>query len=142
MTMKRTTIEGENVKAKPIVFNQYGVVYEKITEVLESCSIGLVTSSGSCTPKLAAEILDFIKCQQEEIAYVKSNHKDYLMAHLPASSVAEGIIASLNEADVVEVVRCKDCIYNENGNCVHSENYDDTTYRPDYFCADGLKKEV
>lgn len=44
--------------------------------------------------------------------------------------------------DVVEVVRCKDCLYNANGTCIHSESYDDTTHRPDYFCADGIRKEV
>lgn len=44
--------------------------------------------------------------------------------------------------DVVEVVRCKDCIYNHNGGCTHSEIYDDTNYRPDYYCADGERKEV
>ena len=42
--------------------------------------------------------------------------------------------------DIVEVVRCKDCVYNENGCCTHSESYDDTRYRPDYFCADGYKR--
>ena len=39
-------------------------------------------------------------------------------------------------ADVVEVVRCKDCLYNENGNCMKSEFYT-FDYRPDYYCADG-----
>lgn len=43
-------------------------------------------------------------------------------------------------ADVVEVVRCKDCIYN-NGACTHSEIYDDTNYNPDYYYADGERKE-
>ena len=43
--------------------------------------------------------------------------------------------------DVVEVVRCKDCIYNHNGGCTHSEIYDDENYRPDYYCADGERKE-
>ena len=44
-------------------------------------------------------------------------------------------------ADVVEVVRCKDCIYNHNGGCTHSEIYDDTNYSPDYYCADGERRE-
>ena len=43
-------------------------------------------------------------------------------------------------AKSVEVVRCKDCLYNENGCCTHSETYDDTRYRPDYFCADGERR--
>jgi hypothetical protein len=37
-------------------------------------------------------------------------------------------------------VHCKECVYNENGCCTHSENYDDTKYRPDYFCADGERR--
>lgn len=43
--------------------------------------------------------------------------------------------------DIVEVVRCKDCIYNHNGGCTHSEIYDDTSHRLDYYCADGERKE-
>ena len=44
-------------------------------------------------------------------------------------------------ADVVEVVRCKDCVYSKNYNCTRGEMYDDTSYRPDYFCADGERRE-
>lgn len=40
----------------------------------------------------------------------------------------------------VEVIRCKDCIYNQNGCCTHSAIYDDTKYRPDYFCADAERR--
>ena len=43
--------------------------------------------------------------------------------------------------DFVEVVRCKDCIYNSNGSCTHSEIYDDVNYKPDYYCADGERRE-
>lgn len=50
------------------------------------------------------------------------------------------IIEKAPAVDAVEVVRCKDCLYNENGCCTHSETYDDTTYRPDYFCADGERR--
>jgi hypothetical protein len=45
-------------------------------------------------------------------------------------------------ADVVEVVRCKDCVYSKNYNCTRGEMYDDTRYRPDYFCADGERREA
>lgn len=44
------------------------------------------------------------------------------------------------EAGYIKVVRCKECIYN-NGACTHSEIYDDTNYNPDYYCADGERKE-
>ena len=48
-------------------------------------------------------------------------------------------IADAPTADVVEVVRCKDCIYNANGSCEMSEDCTDN-YRPEYYCADGLRK--
>lgn len=44
-------------------------------------------------------------------------------------------------ANVVEVVRCRDCFYNANGSCTMSEDYAETRYRPDYFCADGYPKD-
>lgn len=44
--------------------------------------------------------------------------------------------------DTETVVRCKDCIFNENGICTHSEYYDDENYKPDWFCADGIRKEA
>lgn len=56
---------------------------------------------------------------------------------------AEAMVAvdNASTADVVEVVRCKDCIYNSNGSCTHSEIYDDVNYKPDYYCADGERRE-
>ena len=54
----------------------------------------------------------------------------------PTEVVADYLL----DNDVVPVVRCKDCVYNENGTCTHSEYFDDTKYRPDYFCADGERK--
>jgi hypothetical protein len=52
--------------------------------------------------KLAKEIADFKKS-------VNSPNSDYLTGYLSALSVTEGIIANIPTADVVEVVRCKDC---------------------------------
>ncbi len=46
----------------------------------------------------------------------------------------------LIESGVVIPVRCKDCIYNETGGCEHSESAD-VGYSPDYFCADGERKD-
>ena len=40
-----------------------------------------------------------------------------------------------------KVVFCKDCVYNKNGGCMHSEEYDEPNYNPEYFCADGLRSE-
>ena len=45
-----------------------------------------------------------------------------------------------SKADFVEVVRCKDCLYNEYGSCEHSMNYPlNTNYCPDFYCAKGLR---
>ena len=43
-------------------------------------------------------------------------------------------------ADVVEVVRCKDCVYNEIGSCKLSEDYD-PDYDSDFYCANGERRE-
>ena len=50
-------------------------------------------------------------------------------------------IDTMPTTDIVEVVRCKDCLYNHNGGCTHSEIYDDTNYNPEYYCADGERRE-
>lgn len=50
---------------------------------------------------------------KEQIAHVKRNVKSensaYLIGYISALSTVEGMIASLPSADVVEVVRCKNC---------------------------------
>ena len=49
-----------------------------------------------------------------------------------------------NPLDIVKVVRCKDCWYSGNGCCMQGkyyDGYDEYEYRPDFFCADGLRKE-
>ena len=51
-----------------------------------------------------------------------------------------GIIEEQPTVDAVQVVRCKDCFYNNNGSCEMSEQCTDN-YRPDYYCADGLRKD-
>lgn len=51
------------------------------------------------------------------------------------------VVRNAPTVDAVEVIRCKECVYNENGSCTHSEHYDDDQYRPDYFCADGERNE-
>lgn len=57
-----------------------------------------------------------------------------------AATEAADFIKEFRTVDAVIVVRCKDCIYNQNGCCTHSEIYDDTKYRPDYFCADAERR--
>ena len=52
--------------------------------------------------ELKKQIADFKKA-------VHSPNGDYLTGYVCALSATEGIIAGLPDADVVEVVRCKDC---------------------------------
>lgn len=64
--------------------------------------------------------------------------------HINGETTMKCVARAIKEvptADVVEVVRCKDCIYNSNGSCTHSEIYDDLNYNPDYYCADGERRE-
>ena len=48
-------------------------------------------------------------------------------------------------ADVVEVVRCKDCLYSRERyghlECIHGVSYRNTWNKPDFFCAYGERKE-
>ena len=48
-------------------------------------------------------------------------------------------------ADVVEVVRCKDCLYSTERyghlECIHGVSYRNTWNKPDFFCSYGERKE-
>lgn len=56
---------------------------------------------------LKKQIADF----KRTVNSVKPMNSDYLTGYISALSVVEGAIAEQSTADVVEVVRCKDCIY-------------------------------
>ena len=51
---------------------------------------------------LSKQIRDFKKT-------INSPNSDYMTGYLSALSVVEGMIAGIPSADVVEVVRCRDC---------------------------------
>ena len=60
----------------------------------------------------------------------------------------EAIIEDLTKfpaADVVEVVRCKDCLYSTERyghmECIHGVSYRNTWNKPDFFCSYGERKE-
>lgn len=53
---------------------------------------------------IAKQIADFKRV-------VNSPNSDYMTGYLCALSVTEGMIAKTPTADVVEVVRCRDCKY-------------------------------
>ena len=70
---------------------------------------------------------------------VQSPNSDYLTGYVCALSVTEGMIAGIPTADVVEVVRCKDCEF-------FSPKTDicrchDTPIYEDDFCSYGERKE-
>ena len=52
-----------------------------------------------------------------------------------------GGIEFSSTVDAVEVVRCKDCMFNETMACLFSEDNDPKYYDPNWFCADGVRKD-
>ena len=57
----------------------------------------------------------------------------------------EAAILNIPAADVVEVVRCKDCLYSTERyghmECIHGVSYRNTWNKPDFFCSYGERKE-
>lgn len=84
---------------------------------------------------IAKQIADFKRV-------VNSPNSDYMTGYLCALSVTEGMIANTPTADVVEVLRCKDCMYwtgeDYDGCCIM--NGLATRYAKDY-CSCGERKE-
>lgn len=64
-------------------------------------------------------------------------------AHYPSWYIDR--IKTLSAADVVEVVRCKDCLYSTERyghmECIHGVSYRNTWNKPDFFCSYGERKE-
>lgn len=92
--------------------------------------------------ELKKQIADFKKA-------VHSPNGDYLTGYVCALSATEGIIAGLPDADVVEVVRCKDCKKwnEETGFCdEHSQFYEHGMYwdifAEEDFCSYGEREEA
>ena len=77
-------------------------------------------------------------------AFLKRYIKDFYEIDAPMiAGAVERCLLKLETqpfVDAVEVVRCKDCIYNENGSCSFSKYVDPSNYQPDWFCADGERK--
>ena len=65
---------------------------------------------------IAKQIADFKRV-------VNSPNSDYMTGYLCALSVTEGMIDNTPTADVVAVVRCKDCIYYKS-NCCFNRQWD------------------
>ena len=88
-------------------------------------------------------LIDANRLREVLLVYLKSTHDmdEFVFDNCFPYWIVSKAIKTAPTVDAVEVVRCKDCVYNENGCCTHSEYYDDTRYRPDYFCADGERKD-
>ena len=81
--------------------------------------------------------------------------RKYYYKNPPNSSYQEGFDRGLDKAqrvilnapvaDVVEVVRCRDCLYSTERyghmECIHGVSYRNTWNKPDFFCSYGERKE-
>ena len=89
--------------------------------------------------ELKKQIADFKKA-------VHSPNGDYLTGYVCALSATEGIIAGLPDADVLEVVRCKDCKKYRTDSCAMSytdrnEEMPHCWSRTNDFCSYGERKD-
>ena len=88
------------------------------------------------------QIADF----KRAVNAVKPMNSDYLTGYISALSVVEGAIAEQPTADVVEVVRCKNCKFRKTENCAmyyECECGEQHTWEnDDDFCSCGERKEL
>ncbi len=75
----------------------------------------------------ANELIDEIIFNEEDVGIIGSKE-------------AIDIIQNMPSADVVEVVRCKDCIYHHKGHCPMYVDYQDWADDDD-FCSWGERKD-
>ena len=56
-----------------------------------------------------------------------------------------GCLKDTPTADVVDVVRCKDCLYATERyghlNCIHGVSYRNSWNKPDEYCSHGVRKD-
>ena len=90
---------------------------------------------------LKKQIADF----KRAVNSVEPMNSDYLTGYISALSVVEGAIAEQPAADVVEVVRCKDCKYRKTEDCAMFYECDcgeEHTWENDNdFGSDGERKD-
>lgn len=84
---------------------------------------------------ITKQIADFKKS-------VNSPNSDYMTGYICALSVTEGMIANTPTADLVEVVRCKDCKFNvanmeKDEMCINDYSGEDIVCS--FFMTDGLE---
>ena len=97
---------------------------------------------------------DYIKREDaiEKFAGITLIECDKTTAESPYSlSAAEKFFSDIPSADVVEVVRCKDCIYYEDGECQNGKlpfsDYSDLSSawllsKPDDYCSYGERRQT
>ena len=83
--------------------------------------------------ELKKQIADFKKS-------VSSPNSDYMTGYISALSVAEGMIAGLPIVDVVEVVKCENCVHFEMGIPYHEEygaceKHDFDVFHKSFYCG-------
>lgn len=87
---------------------------------------------------LKDRMLNYYECVNADTS--KSNYKGETLMNYEVADMIEDCIDNAPAADVVEVVRCKDCIYNHIGNCMFSKEIT-PDYDPEYYCAGGERIE-
>ena len=81
------------------------------------------------------------------VLYAEANGDPILEAAIKLVEATRDYIASLSAADVVEVVRCRDCKHITVGNIIRGQIYPACRkYKimvgEDFFCADGERRET
>lgn len=79
----------------------------------------------------------------EREAAIEAIMSDPPDAHYPSWYIDR--IKTLSAADVVEVVRCNDCLHQTERyghmECIHGVSYRNTWNKPDFFCSYGERKD-
>lgn len=89
--------------------------------------------------------LEAIKKHKEEMAKTGGVSNTGKAFYSLGQNHAIDVLRIVPTADVVPVVRCKDCRYYNDGWCYNPNTYDDEKTRgnttPDWYCADGERRE-
>ena len=89
---------------------------------------------------MTKEYIEREKAIEWFMAFVHMGESD-----IPAETVISDLKYAIPAADVVKVVRCKDCLHSTERyghmECIHGVSYRNTWNKPDFFCSYGERKE-
>lgn len=83
--------------------------------------------------------------REKVLEIAKDNYySDFHKSMADLTSLRE-LLEDTPTADVVEVVRCKDCLYATERyghlNCIHGVSYRNSWNKPDDYCCHGVRKD-